>query len=558
MFRFGCKVVMLLFLRTKTQTMKRLLLLAFCSVFFSQAIFAQCGDDNVLVPGDLTPPGLSQSTSLTFGAGEYVTAYVLTGATYSVTTCGNSAFDTQLTVFDAGGNVLAYNDDYCGLQTTVSFVPTQCGIVKVLLDQYFCNNSGITTPVTMTMDAAPSDLPLITCANDTTIAADSGFCFKTAVVLNQPVFSCAASISHNAPDTFPSGTTTVMWVASSSIGGAYADTCYQNVTIVDDQLPVVTCPADSTVLANVSTCSVVLDLSLVIASDNCGINIISSTPAAGDTLNVGTHSISVTAEDFSGNQSTCSYSITVENTLTVVLDSIVDVACNGNSTGSIVVQASGGTMPFTYDWDNDGSGDNDDTEDLSSLSAGTYVLQMLDSVGCAATLTASISEPAALNLSATSTPQNSTSTPDGSIDLTVSGGVAPYQFDWDNDVTGDFDDTEDLTGLVSGNYTVVVKDENDCSDTLVISVGNATGLVESQMDDFRIFPNPNQGSFWIEMSHESMATIEVYNMLGELVYTTVLTGRKNEMSIEGAEGFLMVKVIQNDQTVSMMRVLIRK
>jgi len=50
----------------------------------------------------------------------------------------------------------------------------------------------------------------------------------------------------------------------------------------------------------------------------------------------------------------------------------------------------------------------------------------------------------------------------GEIDLTVSAGTAPYTFDWDNDAVGDNDDTEDLTGLTAGDYTVIVTDANGC------------------------------------------------------------------------------------------------
>ncbi|RLA60943.1 MAG: hypothetical protein DRQ89_12095, partial [Epsilonproteobacteria bacterium] len=51
---------------------------------------------------------------------------------------------------------------------------------------------------------------------------------------------------------------------------------------------------------------------------------------------------------------------------------------------------------------------------------------------------------------------------DGAIDLTVSGGLPPYHFDWDTDGTGDFDDEEDLLGLVPGTYQVSVIDSSAC------------------------------------------------------------------------------------------------
>src|SRR5687768_18566182 len=53
----------------------------------------------------------------------------------------------------------------------------------------------------------------------------------------------------------------------------------------------------------------------------------------------------------------------------------------------------------------------------------------------------------------------------GSIDLTVSGGVGPYTYDWSNLAT-----TQDVSGLVAGTYTVTVEDANGCTD----EIGRAT------------------------------------------------------------------------------------
>ncbi len=79
---------------------------------------------------------------------------------------------------------------------------------------------------------------------------------------------------------------------------------------------------------------------------------------------------------------------------------------------------------------------------------------------------------------------------DGAIDITVTGGTPTYTFDWDNDGTGDYDDTEDLTGLAGGSYAVSVKDSKNClvNETIVI----ATQLSVDEQNEFNItvYPNP--------------------------------------------------------------------
>ena len=55
-----------------------------------------------------------------------------------------------------------------------------------------------------------------------------------------------------------------------------------------------------------------------------------------------------------------------------------DISCNGNNDGSVVLTASGGTLPYTYLWDDPGSSN---TKDLSNLGAGTYVVNITDEIG---------------------------------------------------------------------------------------------------------------------------------------------------------------------------------
>ena len=53
---------------------------------------------------------------------------------------------------------------------------------------------------------------------------------------------------------------------------------------------------------------------------------------------------------------------------------------------------------------------------------------------------------------------------DGSIDITVLGGTAPYFYSWSNGAS-----IEDIN-LAAGSYAVTVTDSNNCSETLTIIV----------------------------------------------------------------------------------------
>ncbi len=91
-----------------------------------------------------TTVGTDVVLSTCFYGGEY--AYVtglVAGNTYRFSTCGDTDFDTQITVYESGpGAVLGYNDDGCGAQSTIDFVYAGgTGNVDVLIDQYPCTSN---------------------------------------------------------------------------------------------------------------------------------------------------------------------------------------------------------------------------------------------------------------------------------------------------------------------------------------------------------------------------------------------------------------------------------
>ncbi len=79
--------------------------------------------------------------------------------------------------------------------------------------------------------------------------------------------------------------------------------------------------------------------------------------------------------------------------LTTVLSPTISLSTNdemfGND-GSVNLTILSGIVPFTFDWNNDGIGDNDDNNDLGNIPAGTYIVIMTDGNGCHATATATV------------------------------------------------------------------------------------------------------------------------------------------------------------------------
>lgn len=137
-----------------------------------------------------------------------------------------------------------------------------------------------------------------------------------------------------------------------------------------------------------------------------------------------------------------------------------NITCHGSCNGLVNLTVSGGSPNYSYAWTKEGDGSfSRSTEDISALCPGIYHVTVTDSKGCTVQASDTITEPAVLQVTDVITNMSCYGgTWDGKIDLTVSGGTAPYTYQWSNGMT-----TQDLMNLKSGTYCVTVRDANNCS-----------------------------------------------------------------------------------------------
>ncbi|MEM8525240.1 MAG: T9SS type A sorting domain-containing protein [Bacteroidota bacterium] len=193
-----------------------------------------------------------------------------------------------------------------------------------------------------------------------------------------------------------------------------------------------------------------------------------------DLANLAAGDYNVTVTDVNGCSSITTATVGSSSGLSLSTE-VTDASCGANN-GAIDLTISGGQTPYTIDWDNDGTGDNDDAEDLANLAAGDYNVTVSDANGCSASTTATVGSSDEVSLS-TMVTDASCGVNNGAINLTISGGQTPYTIDWDNDGTGDNDDTEDLNNLTAGDYNVTVTDANGCSANTTATVSSSGGLM---------------------------------------------------------------------------------
>ncbi|MFM6934124.1 MAG: hypothetical protein ACKOXP_01680, partial [Flavobacteriales bacterium] len=169
----------------------------------------------------------------------------------------------------------------------------------------------------------------------------------------------------------------------------------------------------------------------------------------------------VTVTDANGCAATASTILTQPAQTMVVSGLVSNVNCFGNPTGAIDVSTTGGTSPYNYIWSN-GSFD----QDIDTLLAGTYVLQVYDDNGCFSQTSYQVQQSSQpLSLSSVMTPEGCYGGSNGGLNLSVVGGTGPFTYAWTGP-SGYTATTEDIQNVIAGIYTVTVTDNNGCSGQL--------------------------------------------------------------------------------------------
>jgi subtilisin-like proprotein convertase family protein len=183
-------------------------------------------------------------------------------------------------------------------------------------------------------------------------------------------------------------------------------------------------------------------------------------------ISAGTYTVNIT--EAGGCTLTDTYTVgNNTNGLAITNSSITNENC-GDGTGAIDVTVVGGTAPLTINWSNGQS-----TEDLTGLNAGDFTINITDNQGCTVTETSTVTNNSSgFVATITSFTDENCGNGTGAIDITVTGGLMPYTYVWDNGAT-----SEDLTGLSAGTYSVTITDGNSCSIVLTQIVGNITGTL---------------------------------------------------------------------------------
>lgn len=157
-------------------------------------------------------------------------------------------------------------------------------------------------------------------------------------------------------------------------------------------------------------------------------------------------------------------------------EDVFNVSCFGENDASITVTMSGGSGGYQFAI-SPNLNQFDDINSFADLSPGAYTIIAQDANGCFEQLEYTITEPTMLAVTATTAPEVCVGSEDGSINLTISGGTAPYRSSLNSNLDTNFvQDRTSFAGLASGNYLVFVRDANGCEINIVLDIEPGVNL----------------------------------------------------------------------------------
>ena len=170
-----------------------------------------------------------------------------------------------------------------------------------------------------------------------------------------------------------------------------------------------------------------------------------------------------------------------------LLDSIIlsdyngyNISCNGYNDGFIDLLVSGSVPPYSYQWNN-----GTVLQDLNFVGSGNYSVTVTDDNNCIVNRSLNLIEPTILFSGYQLSDYNGYNIScngfdDGSIDLSVSGSVPPYSYQWSNGAN-----SQDIFQLVAGEYSIKITDSNNCvfnTDIQIVEADSLRFLIQTSTD----------------------------------------------------------------------------
>jgi thiol-disulfide isomerase/thioredoxin len=188
------------------------------------------------------------------------------------------------------------------------------------------------------------------------------------------------------------------------------------------------------------------------------------------------------------------------------------ITCNGEDDAVLKAITSGSGSNFSYSWSTGAT-----TDEISSLTPGSYSVTVTDAGGCTASDDFTLVEPTTLEATAQAIQGDPSGNNEGVATVAATGGVAPYSYSWTSGAT-----TDTATNLGVGTYEVTVTDFNGCNTTQTVTV-DAVGIEQAWqaagLSQWTLSPNParDQVMINIELATPQAMRIQLFDQQGRLL-----------------------------------------
>ena len=420
-------------------------------------------------------------------------------------------------------------------------------------NRFFIGSNGLGQSAPCYLSAADCGAP-----NPVTLASlgfpNMHLILNAAGLVSNPSSSITQIAGIASGGVFPVGVTTNTFRVTD--GAGLTATCSMTVTVVDNQAPAVTCPANIPAQTDAGQCYATVVTPNPTVSDNCAVTLVTwkitdpagnvtNSPAAGinyvgtqqfllnGITGSGVSTILYTVKDAAGNTTTCSYTITVTDASIPVItgqptNQFVCVGSNG--TFSVTANAGAAGNPLTYKWQAwNGSAWVDM---VPAQTAATLIIPAVQfsqntsdyrviltgrcSVVTSGFATLYVNPLPMISLTAS---RPLALLPPDNVTLTavVSPGGGTYV--WKKNgvvVAGASGASITLTVDDAGSYTCTYTDLNGC-----IKTSDAKVVTGQPSDNLYVYPNPNTGNFFVRFfnSANEPVTVNIYDFKGSKVYT---------------------------------------
>lgn len=441
-----------------------------------------------------------------------------------------------------------------GLNDGTASAVTQGGVGPFTF--LWSNNS---TDSTATNLAAGTYFVTVTGSNgcfDTASVVVGNSTLLVATITNAGDVSCGNSCDGTASVTALGGSVatgyTYLWSDSTAqttatavnlCAGSYTVTvyddnaCFDTATVIINEPTPVLLQIDSiqTIACN-STCDGQISLS---ASGGTVLGVYqynwSNGASTAQVSNLCAGSYGVTVTDDNGCTDTLTINLTQPSSVALSLIQSTNIACNGDSTGSIAVIANNGTPNYTYNlYNNTGLIGSNATGSFGNLPAQDYGVLVQDALGCSDSLAVVLTEPLPLGLNLVSSSNISCAgANDGDITVQATGGTAPYSYTLDGI---NFAPNNAFNNLAAGSYTITIRDSLNCSTTLSITLTEPAPMVLTNTNQTNASCGACDGSATVNAAG-GVAPLTYLWTSGETTPTaTALCAGSNEVTVTDDNG----------------------